>query len=108
MLQLEYNKLDQAIEDMFSSDNFLTVQVPKEMTDKADIFQKWLNSSFRKIVLKADAKEWNKIKEEYADRMVLVVDSGLTQIPSGSSTCIGLWPMHKSQASKTIKRLQAL
>lgn len=40
--------------------------------------------------------------------MVLVVDAGLTEIPSGSETVIGLWPMRKSQVPKTVKRLQVL
>lgn len=71
-------------------------------------FGEWLNSSFRKVVLRADDKEWNKVKAEFKDSMVLVVDAGLTEIPSGSETVIGLWPMLKSQAPKIIKRLQAL
>jgi PTH2 family peptidyl-tRNA hydrolase len=73
------------------------------------IMGEWLQGSFRKVVLKADDKEWNKLKEEFKDKnMVLVVDAGLTEIPSGSETVIGLWPMRKSQVPKTVKRLQVL
>ncbi len=73
------------------------------------IFGEWMASSFRKVTLKADDKEWAKVKAEYKDQnMVMVVDAGLTEIPSGSETVIALWPMRKSQATKTIKRLQAL
>ncbi len=73
----------------------------------ADIFERWLNSSYRKVVLKADDKEWEKIKSEISNHVV-VVDAGLTEIPSGSETVIGLCPMYKSQCPKIIKRLQIL
>jgi peptidyl-tRNA hydrolase len=64
-------------------------------------------SGQRKIVLKADAKEWFKIKQEYPD-VIEVKDAGLTQLPAGSATVLGLWPMKKSSVSKTLKRLQVL
>src|SRR5579885_344844 len=73
------------------------------------IFGEWMGSSFRKVVLQADDKEWAKLKEEFKDQnMVMVVDAGLTEIPSGSETVIGLWPMRKSQVPKAVKRLQVL
>ena len=73
------------------------------------IMGEWLKGSFRKVVLRADDKEWNKLKEEFKDQnMVLVVDAGLTEIPGGSETVIGLWPMRKSQVPKSVKRLQVL
>ena len=72
------------------------------------IMGEWLQGSFRKVVLRADDKEWAKLKDEFKDSMVLVVDAGLTEIPSGSETVIGLWPMRKSQVPKTVKRLQVL
>lgn len=71
-------------------------------------FQEWMDSSFRKVVLKADDKEWQKLKGEFKDNMVLIVDAGLTEIPSGSETVIGLWPMKKSLVPKIVKRLQVL
>ena len=67
-----------------------------------------MSSSFRKVVLRASDKEWVKLKEEFNGSMVLVIDAGLTEIPSGSETVIGLFPMRKSQCSKTIQRLQVL
>ena len=72
------------------------------------IMGEWLNSSFRKVVLRASDKEWAKLKEEFKDSMVMVVDAGLTEIAAGSETFIGLWPVRKSQVSKTVKRLQVL
>jgi peptidyl-tRNA hydrolase len=79
-----------------------------EMNRPISIMGEWLNSSFRKVVLRASDKEWIKLKEEFKDSMVMVVDAGLTEIASGSETVIGLWPVRKSQVSKTVKRLQVL
>lgn len=80
-----------------------------EMAPYISIMGEWLNSSFRKVVLRASDKEWAKLKEEFKDKnMVMVVDAGLTEIAAGSETVIGLWPMRKSQVPKTVKRLQVL
>lgn len=80
-----------------------------ELSRPLSIFGEWMASSFRKVVLSADDKNWQKIKSEFkGHNMVLVIDAGLTEIAPGSETCIGLWPMRKSQASKLIKRLQTL
>lgn len=103
MLQLKY--------DTFCSENEVADTCGwKREHDRAllDIFQAWLDESFRKVVLKADDKEWEKIKAEFPNRFVLVVDAGLTEIAPMSETVIGLWPMKKSQAPKVIKKLQVL
>lgn len=68
----------------------------------------WVKENRRKVVLKADDKEWKKLKEEFKNSMVLIVDAGLTEIVSGSETCIGIFPIKKSEAPKCIKRLQTL
>jgi len=74
-----------------------------------DTFEKWKDSDYGKIVLKADGKEWTKLKAELPqDQFVLVKDNGLTEIASGSETCIGLMPMRKSECPKIIKKLQLL
>ena len=78
------------------------------MSCKLSIMGEWLASSYRKVVLRADDKEWAKIKAEFQNEMAMVVDAGLTEIPSGSETVICLWPVRKSQVSKTIKKLQVL
>lgn len=80
-----------------------------ELLARWRIFDKWLATSFRKVVLRADDKEWLKIKDEILDsNSVVVVDAGLTEIASGSETVIGLWPILKSERSKLIKKLQVL
>ena len=75
---------------------------------KTDLFRSWLESSFRKVVLRASENDWKNIKASMEDEDVLVVDAGLTQIPEGSETVIGLFPMRKSLSGKLIKRLQVL
>lgn len=72
------------------------------------MFKEWLNTSFRKVVLKADEKEWIKIKESMVNSMVLVVDAGLTELQPNTETVIGLFPMKKSEVPKVVKRLQVL
>jgi peptidyl-tRNA hydrolase len=82
-----------------------------EVQDKLNIWDEWLHNSFRKVVLTANDKKWAKLKERLPElkfQHVMVVDSGLTEIPYGSETVIGIWPMRKSQAPQVIKKLQAL
>jgi peptidyl-tRNA hydrolase len=76
-------------------------------TTRINLMEEWLSGSFRKVVLRADDKEWAKVKAEIPDH-VLVIDNGLTEIVSGSETVIGLFPMKKSLVPKIIKRLQVL
>lgn len=99
MLQMEYSELENGGVAGWLSDF--------EKKQYAE-FDAWLNSSFRKVVLRADDKEFGKVKEEFKDSMVLVVDAGLTEIAAGSETVIGLWPMKKSEVPKLIKKLQVL
>ena len=73
---------------------------------KADMFLTWMNESFRKVVLKADLKQFNKVKEELD--CFLVRDAGLTEVESGSETVLALWPMKKSSAPKVIQRLRVM
>lgn len=70
------------------------------------LFRDWLQTSFRKVVLRADDKEWVKLKE--LPNHVIVIDAGLTEIAPGSETVIGFLPMRKSHVPKAIKKLQVL
>ena len=71
-----------------------------------NVMEEWLRTSFRKVVLKADDKEWAKIKLEVS--VYVVKDAGLTEVESGSETVMALWPMRKSGVPKIVKRLQIL
>lgn len=81
--------------------------IPQEIKDSLDIWYEWDNTSFRKVVLKADDKEWAKLKE-LENIKIVVVDAGLTEIEPGSETFIGFWPMRKSERPKLLQKLQAL
>jgi peptidyl-tRNA hydrolase, PTH2 family len=80
----------------------------KTSAPKLSIYGEWMKSSFRKVVLRASDKEWEKLKEELKDSILIVRDAGLTEVAAGSETVIGVWPMRKSQRPKTITRLQVL
>jgi len=78
-------------------------------TYKLHLYEKWLNTSFRKVTLAASDKEWEKVKLDILpEDRVIVIDHGLTEIPSGSETFCAIWPMYKSQRPKILKKLQAL
>jgi len=73
------------------------------------IFEKWLDHSFRKVILKADEKEWVKLKEILnKDDYVVVIDAGLTELIPGTETIIGVMPLYKSTCPKLIRKLQIL
>jgi cytochrome c oxidase assembly factor 4 len=100
MLLLNYTDLDRKETCGWFSDS-----------DRAryQIFIEWLSTSFRKVVLKADDKEWAKLKVDLVEDVdVIVVDAGLTEIAPNSETVIGLWPMKRSNVPKLVKRLQVL
>lgn len=81
----------------------------RELFQKTCTFNEWLQTSFRKVVLKADDKEWAKVKSEISpEDMIIVVDAGLTEIPAGSETFIAIWPMYRSQRPRILKKLQTL
>ena len=102
MLLLKYHEF--MVQDLTAS-----IEPPPFSRETYELFQEWLDGSFRKIVLKADDKEWTKIKDQIrVKHRVTVIDAGLTDVDPGSETVIGLCPMRKSEAPKIIKRLQAL
>jgi len=94
--------------NIIKNDNEDLLKQYKDIASQISIMSEWLNTSVTKVVLKADSKEFLKLKEEFKAEMVLVTDAGRTEIPSGSETVICLWPRRKSTCSKTIKRLQLL
>jgi PTH2 family peptidyl-tRNA hydrolase len=67
---------------------------------------RWLQTSYRKVVLEANDKDWEKIKDLLD--VFLVKDAGLTEVEPGSETILIPWPMKKSEALKIIQRLQVL
>lgn len=80
---------------------------PCDKPAKQVLFKEWLDTSFRKVVLRASDHQFRRMKKEVTDH-IIVVDAGLTEIDPGSETVLGLWPMRKSQAPKYLQKLQVL
>lgn len=80
--------------------------VSSAATCQVTLTQEWFQSAYRKIVLSANDKEFEKIKKELD--CFLVIDAGLTELVSGSETVACLWPMRKSHRPKLISRLRLL
>lgn len=104
MLQLKYDVLKQAVDWVAASHGESSA---KQLSEDVMLYQTWMGTSFRKVVLACKDKDWEKIKAANPHHVV-VVDAGLTEIAAGSETVIGLWPMHKSKAPKAVQRLQVL
>lgn len=66
----------------------------------------WIKESFRTVVLGANDKQWEKVKEDVD--VFLVKDAGLTEVPAKSETAMSTWPMRKSTRPKILAKLQAL
>jgi peptidyl-tRNA hydrolase len=73
-----------------------------------NLYEEWLNNDYPKIVLKADEKEWIKLKESLSNYDVLIIDSGRTELLPNTETVIGIFPMRKNMRCKLLKRLQVL
>lgn len=69
---------------------------------------RWKEQGSRKVVLTANEQEWQDVKKISEIDWKIVKDAGLTEIPSGTETVIGFFPILKSDAPKVIKRLQVL
>jgi peptidyl-tRNA hydrolase len=110
MLMMEYHKLSNRYDKYLASKG--SSEYPQASNDlwqsQYFLWSDWLKNGIRKIALKADDKEFEKLKEEQKGRMVFVIDAGLTKLEPGSETVIGLPPMKKSQRSPLLKRLQVL
>jgi len=70
-----------------------------------DLFWQWYESDQKKIILRGKQKDLEKL---IGQGFYFIRDNGLTEIPYGSLTVVGLPPMLKSDAQKFVKRLQLL
>jgi peptidyl-tRNA hydrolase len=108
MIRVAYYRLDSQYDHYLEADIGKTHKEPFDNIDKLLIWQDWEKGNHRKVVLKADDKEWEKLKTEFGKELFLITDAGMTKIPAGSETCCGLWPMRESSRPKILQRLQAL
>ncbi len=82
--------------------------VPSDTDERTriELTKKWINGSFRKVVLGGKAKDFEKIKKEL--NVFLVRDAGLTEVEPGMETVLVLWPILKSTQPKFLQRLRVL
>jgi len=86
---------------------FFGKSAEEQVKPDLDIFEAWLDTSFRKVVLRADDHRFERLRAENPNHVV-VVDAGLTEIAPGSETVLGLWPMYRSTCSKYLGKTQVL
>ena len=75
-----------------------------------DAIEEWEATGTKKIVLKvADEKElmdiYNRLKESKL-KPSLIKDAGLTEIPAGTTTCVGVGPAEENHVDKITGKLK--
>jgi len=75
------------------------------------IYKEWLEEGQKKIVLKIENKEkllelYERIKEEIP--AVLIRDAGMTQVPPGTITCMGIGPWKDEEIDRYTGELKLL
>src|SRR3989344_1043467 len=79
---------------------------------KEDIFESWRKEGMKKVVLKVDSEQAIlRLKDlcvRNGIRHALIKDAGLTEIPAGSITALGIGPDKEEKINKITKDLNAL
>ena len=73
--------------------------------------KEWEKEGMKKIVLKASLKEILELKNKLDKEGIincLVIDAGLTQIPSGSITVLGIGPEKEEEIDKFTSKFKLL
>ena len=72
----------------------------------------WLREGMKKVILKVKSKRTlinlHKLAKKYKLPSVLISDSGLTQIKSGTVTCLGIGPANEIKIDKITGKLKLL
>jgi len=72
----------------------------------------WRNEGMKKVVLKAkNLEELHQLKEGAKSRNIstaLITDAGLTEIPPGTVTCLGIGPEKEENINKVTGNLSKL
>jgi len=79
---------------------------------KRSWFHRWILEGQKKIVLKVEnLNELRKIKrkaDEYKIPNVMIKDAGLTEVPPGTITCLGLGPAPDDEMDRLVGKLKLL
>lgn len=79
---------------------------------KPEWFKKWIEQGQKKIIVRADSFEILRIKEKSARVLgipaVLIRDRGLTQLPPGTVTALGLGPAPEGELDKITREMKLL
>jgi PTH2 family peptidyl-tRNA hydrolase len=74
--------------------------------------EKWLKGGMKKVVLKVKSEKalMDLYKKSKRERLpsILITDSGLTQIQSGTITCLGIGPTNDKKIDKITGKLKLL
>lgn len=82
------------------------------LNQKKELAENWINEGQKKVVLKV--KGLNELMDIYEKvkrsnlNVVLIADKGLTQIPEGTITCIGIGPDFSEKIDKITSHLKLL
>ena len=86
--------------------------VEKTKREKIDWFDPWYRSGQAKVVVKTNSFEELMKVRQHAESLDLIVvevhDSGLTQLPAGTTTCIGIGPAPAELIDKVTGGLKLL
>ena len=77
-----------------------------------EIASEWVDSGEKKVVLKIDGKEaliglYNRVKAEKIPTAI-VVDAGLTEVPPGTMTALGIGPWEEGEIDRVTGTLTLL
>ncbi|CAG7651673.1 hypothetical protein PAESOLCIP111_06366 [Paenibacillus solanacearum] len=83
----------------------MTLHILLNSKQEHALFQDWLQSGQKKIVLKGSEQQLHQLTE---NGFLSIRDAGHTEVPSGSLTVVVLPPMAKNDARKFTSELQLL
>ena len=114
----EYKLVVVIRDDLKLSPGKLSVQVAhasvscamKAKSTKTKIFNDWFSEGQRKIVLKVgDLKELEDIEKKAKSKGLMtekIMDAGLTEVPPGTITCLGIGPARAEDVDKVTGHLK--